>query len=53
MDFKDLLQIWVFFLRMEEKHIYAYFDKYMITAVSWAFAAYVMADDSIEEVDCY
>lgn len=28
---------------------YAYFDKYMITAASWLYAAYTMADDSIEE----
>lgn len=30
---------------------YAYFDKYMITAGSWAYIAYLMADDSIEEVE--
>lgn len=29
---------------------YAYFDKYMITAGSWAYIAYAMADDEIEEV---
>ena len=28
---------------------YAYFDKYMITAASWLYTAYAMADDSIEE----
>ena len=32
--------------------VYAYFDKYMITAATWAYVAYVMADDSIEEVPC-
>lgn len=31
---------------------YAYFDKYMITAASWLYVAYIMADDDIEEVDC-
>lgn len=29
--------------------VYAYFDKYMITTASWAYLAYVMADDEIEE----
>ena len=31
---------------------YAYYDKYMVTTASWAYLAYVMADDSIEEVSC-
>lgn len=31
---------------------YAYYDKYMVTAASWAYLAYVMADDSIEEASC-
>ena len=31
---------------------YGYFDKYMITAGSWLYLAYIMADDDIEEVDC-
>jgi len=31
---------------------YAYFDKYMVTAGSMLYAGYVMADDSIDEVDC-
>lgn len=31
---------------------YAYFDKYMITAGSMLYFAYVMADDTIAEVDC-
>lgn len=30
---------------------YAYFDKYMVTAGSMLYAAYVMADDDIEEAD--
>lgn len=30
---------------------YAYFDKYMITAASMAYLAYLYADDSIEEAD--
>lgn len=29
---------------------YAYFDKYMVTAGSWAILAYCMADDTIKEV---
>lgn len=29
---------------------YGYFDKYMITAASWLYRAYVMADDSVEPV---
>ena len=29
--------------------VYAYFDKYMITAASWAYVAYSIADDSIKE----
>lgn len=28
---------------------YAYYDKYMITAASWLYLAYVSADDSIDE----
>ena len=31
---------------------YAYFDKYMITAASWMYLAYFMADDTIKEVPC-
>lgn len=31
---------------------YAYFDKYMVTTGSWLYLAYIMADDTIEEVDC-
>ncbi len=31
---------------------YAYFDKYMITAASWMYLAYFVADDTIEEVPC-
>ncbi len=31
---------------------YAYYDKYMVTTASWAYLAYVMADDSIEETSC-
>ena len=30
---------------------YAYFDKYMITAASMAYLAYLYADDSVEEAD--
>jgi len=31
---------------------YAYFDKYMVTAGSGFYLAYIMADDDIAEVDC-
>jgi len=31
---------------------YAYFDKYMVTAGSMLYAAYIMAEDDIEEFDC-
>lgn len=31
---------------------YAYFDKYMVTTGSWLYLAYVMADDTIQEVAC-
>ncbi len=31
---------------------YAYFDKYMITAGSWTYMAYLLADDSIDDVLC-
>ena len=31
---------------------YAYFDKYMVTTGSNLYAAYIMAEDDIEEVDC-
>ncbi len=31
---------------------YAYYDKYMVTTASWAYLAYVMCDESIEEVSC-
>ncbi len=31
--------------------VYAYFDKYMVTAASWLYLAYAMADDSIEETN--
>lgn len=31
---------------------YAYFDKYMITAASWLYLAYVFADDTIKEGNC-
>ena len=31
---------------------YAYYDKYMVTTASWAYLAYVMSDDGIEEVSC-
>ena len=31
---------------------YAYFDKYMITIGSCLYCAYILADDTIEEVDC-
>lgn len=31
---------------------YAYYDKYMVTAGSWLYLAYAMADDTIPEVPC-
>ena len=31
---------------------YAYFDKYMVTVASCLYCAYIMADDTIEKVDC-
>jgi len=31
---------------------YAYYDKYMVTAGSWLYLAYSMADDTIPEVPC-
>ncbi len=31
---------------------YAYYDKYMVTAASWLYLAYVMADDTIPEAPC-
>lgn len=31
---------------------YAYFDKYMATTASWLYLAYIMADDSISEINC-
>lgn len=32
--------------------IYAYFNKYMVTAASMFYSAYIMADDDIEEIPC-
>jgi len=31
---------------------YGYFNKYMVTAASWFYAAYIMADDDIPELPC-
>ncbi len=31
---------------------YAYYDKYMVTAGSWLYLAYAIADDTIPEVPC-
>ena len=31
---------------------YGHYNKYMITAGSWLYMAYIFADDSIDEVDC-